>query len=210
MGDTQGHKLVNNNSKSSKGVTLYRLNHTPQPCLVQNKVKTSRLATSVSSGCQLYCWCRQLMGGAPHRAGWSVCFVLSLNHLHLLTLTHRTPSHLLEWFWDTAVKTHYMWSGPTQHEQICDALLVATRVGSIFADVLPLIGHPNIAYLDGGTVQIWGAGREADPALHGRVGVVGVKSGVKHSDIHPLSFLRLIDPRDLRWRKRGLGCLSWL
>lgn len=108
----------------------------------------------------------------------------------------------------TAVKKHYMWSGPTQHEQICDALFVATGVGSILADVLPLVGHPNIAYLDGGTVQIRGAGREANPAFHGRLRVVGVKFGVKHSDIHPFSFLRLIDPCDLRWRRHRLGCLN--
>lgn len=86
-------------------------------------------------------------------------------------------------------------------------MLVATGVGSILADVLPLVGHPNVAYLDGGTGQVWGTGREADSALHGRVGVAGLEVGVKHSDVHPFFVLRLIDPRDLWWRGPRLGCV---
>lgn len=54
----------------------------------------------------------------------------------------------------------------TQHDQVRDALLVATGVGSVLADVLALITHPDVTYLDGRTAQVWGAGREADSALH--------------------------------------------
>lgn len=54
----------------------------------------------------------------------------------------------------------------TQHDQVCDALLVATGVCSVLADVLALITHPNVTYLDGRAVQVWGAGREVDSALH--------------------------------------------
>lgn len=42
--------------------------------------------------------------------------------------------------------------GLTQHDQVYDALLVTTGVSSKLADVLPLVSHPNISYLDGGTV----------------------------------------------------------
>lgn len=84
---------------------------------------------------------------------------------------------------------------------MCDALLIATGVGSILADVPPLVGHPNLAYLDGGTGQARGTGCEADSALDGRIGVVGVEVGVKHSDVDPLALLRLVDPRHLRWRR---------
>ena len=65
----------------------------------------------------------------------------------------------------------------TQHDEVRDALLVAAGVGGILADVLPLIGHPHVADLDGGADHVGGAGREADSALHGRVGVVGIIVG---------------------------------
>lgn len=96
----------------------------------------------------------------------------------------------------------------TQHDQVCNSLLVATGVGSVLADVLALIAHPNVTYLDGRTVQVWGAGREADSALHGGVGVVGLELGVEHGDVHPFSFFGLIDPRDLMGTRHRLGV--WL
>jgi len=82
-------------------------------------------------------------------------------------------------------------------------LLVAYGVGGILADVLPLIVHPNIGDLDGGVGHVGRTGREADSALHGREGVVGLKLGVKHSNVDPFSVLRLVDPRDLWWRGTG-------
>lgn len=85
----------------------------------------------------------------------------------------------------------------TQHDQERDPLLVATGVRSVLADVLALITHPNVTYLDGRTVQVRGAGREADSALHWGIGVVGLELGVKHSDVHPFPLFGLIDPRDL-------------
>lgn len=95
---------------------------------------------------------------------------------------------------------------PTQHDQIGDALFVAPGVGSVFADVLPLVAHCDIADLDGGTVQVWKTGREADPALQWRFGVVGVKVWMKHSDVDSVSVLWLIDPRHLGWsRSRASG-----
>lgn len=98
---------------------------------------------------------------------------------------------------------------PTQHDQVCNALLVAAGVGSIFADILPLISHPNIAYLDGGTVEVWGTGCEADSALHGWVREVRLKLGVKHGDVNPFSVLRLIDPCDLWWTKKKTAGLTY-
>lgn len=53
----------------------------------------------------------------------------------------------------------------TQHDQVCNSLLVANGVCSVLADVLALITHPNVTYLDGRTLQDWGAGLEADSAL---------------------------------------------
>lgn len=85
----------------------------------------------------------------------------------------------------------------TQHDQECNSLLVATGVRRVLADVLALIAHPHVTYLDGRTCQVGGAGREADSALQGGIRVVGVELGVKHSNVHPFSFFGLIDPCDL-------------
>lgn len=98
--------------------------------------------------------------------------------------------------------------GLTQHDQLYDALLVTTGVSSKLADVLPLVSHPNISYLDGGNVQVYGTCCEADSALHWRFGVVGFISGVKHSDVCPFSLLWLVDPGYLRGRRYVIGCVQ--
>lgn len=77
-------------------------------------------------------------------------------------------------------------------------MLVATRVGGILADVAALVAHLDVADLDGGAGQVGGVDQEADPALHGRVRVVGLKFWVQYSNVDPLSILGLIDPSDLQ------------
>lgn len=94
--------------------------------------------------------------------------------------------------------------GPTEHDQVHDALLVATRVGGVLADVAALVAHADVADLDGWAGQVGGVDQEADPALHGRVGVVGLEFGVQHGDVDPFAVLWLVDPSHLRAEGPGV------
>lgn len=98
---------------------------------------------------------------------------------------------------------------PTEHDQVHDALLIAPRVGGVLANVAALVAHADVADPDRSGDQVGVVVQEADPASDGRVGVVGIKFGVHHSDVRPGSILWLVDPRDLQteggW---GLQCVA--
>lgn len=87
---------------------------------------------------------------------------------------------------------------PTKHNQVHDALLVATWVGGVLANVAALITHADIVDLDWSGRQVGGVDQEADPASDGRVRVVWRKAGVQYSDVCPGSILWLVNPRDLQ------------
>lgn len=96
---------------------------------------------------------------------------------------------------------------PTEHDQVHDALLVATRVGGILANVAALVAHADVIDLDRSSGQFGGVDQEANPATDGRLGVVGCKARVQHSDVHPGSIIWLVDPRDLQAEGgSGLQC----